>query len=140
MKRIAEWGGAVLGLAAGAVTLFAYVFATEGWQVYAFFLVGAFGAVAWPALNGILSRMVDATRQGALQGGIGSMNSVTAVLGPVVAAQSLALGADRGFDGGAFLVAGALIGSAALIVSFGAPHIRAAHGRPSASAPSPPSG
>lgn len=128
VRRIGEWGAAVFGLAAGAATLLAYVFATQGWEVYAFFCVGCFGAVAWPALNGILSRMVDATRQGALQGGIGSMNSVAQVLGPIIAAQSLAIGAGRGFDGGAFLVAGALIGAAALIIGFGVPHIRAAHG------------
>jgi DHA1 family tetracycline resistance protein-like MFS transporter len=132
VRRIGEWGAAVVGLTAGAATLLAYVFVTQGWQVYAFFVVGAFGALAWPAMNGILSRMVDATRQGALQGGIGSMNSVAAILGPVVAAQSLALGAGRGFDGGAFVVAGTLIGVAALIVGFGVPHIRAAHGRPAA--------
>jgi DHA1 family tetracycline resistance protein-like MFS transporter len=58
------------------------------------------------------------------------MNSVAAVLGPLVAAQSLAFGARRGFDGGAFLVAGTLIGAAALIVMFGVPHLKAAHGRP----------
>lgn len=132
VKRIGEWGAAVFGLTAGALTLFAYVFATQGWEVFAFFVVGAFGAVAWPALNGILSRMVDATRQGALQGGIGSMNSVAQVLGPIIAAQSLAVGAGHGFDGGAFLVAGALIGAAALIIAFAVPHLRAAHGRAAA--------
>ena len=135
VKRTGEWGAAVFGLTAGALTLLAYVFATQGWEVYAFFLVGAFGAVAWPALNGILSRMVDATRQGALQGGIGSMNSVAQMLGPIIAAQSLAIGAARGFDGGAFLLAGGLIGAAALIVAFGVPHIRSAHGAQAAAAP-----
>ena len=134
VKRLGEWGAAVFGLAAGAVTLLAYVFVTQGWQVYAFFVVGAFGAVSWPAMNGILSRMVDATRQGALQGGIGSMNSVAAMLGPLIAAQSLAFGAGRGFDGGAFLVAGLLIGAAALIVAFGVPASLKVSPRPAAEA------
>jgi DHA1 family tetracycline resistance protein-like MFS transporter len=129
VKRTGEWGAAVIGLTAGAAALFAYVVVTQAWQVYALFLVAALGALSWPAMNGILSRMVDATRQGALQGGVGSMNSVAAVVGPIIAAQSLALGARRGFDGGAFLLAGSLIGAAALIVAFGVPHIRAAHGR-----------
>ena len=106
VTRLGEWGAAVLGLGCGAVTLLAYAFVTQGWQVYAFFLIGCLGALAWPALNGILSRSVDATRQGALQGGIGSMNSVAAIIGPLVAAQSLAWGSARGFDGAAFLVAG----------------------------------
>jgi MFS transporter, DHA1 family, tetracycline resistance protein len=120
-RRIGERGAAITGLGCGAATLIAYAFITQGWQVYAFFLVGCLGALAWPALNGILSRMVDATRQGALQGGIGSMNSVSAVLGPLIAAQSLAWGARHQFDGAAFMVAGLLIGAAALIVRLGTP-------------------
>lgn len=120
-RWIGERGGAIAGLGCGAATLIVYAFITQGWQVYAFFLVGCLGALAWPALNGILSRMVDATRQGALQGGIGSMNSVSAVLGPLIAAQSLAWGARHSFDGAAFLLAGLLIGAAALIVLFGTP-------------------
>ena len=117
VARLGERRAAVIGLACGAATMLAYAFTTQPWQVYAFFLVGALGALAWPALNGLLSRMVDASRQGALQGGIGSMNSVAAIIGPVLAAQSLALGSARGFDGAAFLVAGGLIGAAALIIA-----------------------
>jgi DHA1 family tetracycline resistance protein-like MFS transporter len=116
VERLGERGAAVLGLGCGAACLFAYAFVTQGWQVYAFFLVGCLGAFGWPAMNGMLSRMVDATRQGALQGGIGSMNSVAAILGPLLAAQSLAWGSRNGFDGAAFVVAAALIGAAMLII------------------------
>lgn len=117
VQRVGERRAALIGLVSGSLTLFAYAFVTEGWQVYAFFLVGALGALAWPALNGLLSRMVDSTRQGSLQGGIGSMNSVAAIIGPLLAAQSLAYGSQHGFDGAAFVVAGTLIGTAALIIS-----------------------
>jgi DHA1 family tetracycline resistance protein-like MFS transporter len=116
VERFGERGAAILGLGCGAACLFAYAFVTQGWQVYAFFLVGCLSALAWPALNGMLSRMVDATRQGALQGGIGSMNSVAAILGPLIAAQSLAWGTRVGFDGAAFVVAGTMIGAAMLII------------------------
>jgi len=121
VKRMGEWGAAIVGLACGAATLLAYAFTTQGWQVYAFFLIGALGAFAYPALNGLLSRMVDATRQGALQGGLGSMNSVAAIFGPLIAAQSLAWGTHHGFPGAAFLISSALIGAAALIIAFGTP-------------------
>jgi len=119
IRRTGERGAAITGLACSAAAMIAYAFATEGWQVYAFFIVGCIGALAWPALNGILSRMVDATRQGALQGGIGSLNSVAAIIGPVLAAQSLAWGARHSFDGAAFILSGGLIGAAALIVMLG---------------------
>jgi DHA1 family tetracycline resistance protein-like MFS transporter len=124
IRRAGERGAAIAGLGCGAATLIIYAFITQGWQVYAFFLIGCLGALAWPALNGILSRMVDATRQGALQGGIGSMNSVAAVLGPLIASQSLAWGARHAFDGAAFIVAGTLIGIAMLIVLLGVPQLR----------------
>jgi DHA1 family tetracycline resistance protein-like MFS transporter len=123
IRRTGERGAAIIGLACGAATLIIYAFITQGWQVYAFFLIGCLGALAWPALNGILSRMVDASRQGALQGGIGSMNSVAAVLGPLIASQSLAWGARHSFDGAAFIVAGTLIGAATAIVLLGVPRL-----------------
>jgi DHA1 family tetracycline resistance protein-like MFS transporter len=123
VKRLGERTTAVVGLACGAATLLAYAFATEPWQVYAFFLVGALQALAWPAMNGLLSRMVDATRQGALQGGLGSMNSVAAIFGPLIAAQSLAWGASHGFDGAAFLVAGVLIAVSAGIIALRVPRV-----------------
>ena len=125
VKRLGERGAAILGLGCGAACLLAYAFVTQGWQVYAFFLIGCLGAFAWPALNGILSRMVDATRQGALQGGIGSMNSVAAVLGPLIAAQSLAWGTRIDFDGAAFILAGTLIAIAMLIIWIMVPHVAA---------------
>ncbi|HVI97941.1 MAG TPA: TCR/Tet family MFS transporter [Sphingomonas sp.] len=125
ITRLGERRAAIAGLACGAACLIAYAFITQGWQVYAFFLVGCLGAFAWPALNGILSRMVDATRQGALQGGIGSMNSVAAILGPLIAAQALAWGARNDFDGAAFVIAGLLDGTAMLIIWLLIPHVPA---------------
>lgn len=126
MPRFGERRAAVIGLGCAAATLLAYAFTTQGWQVYAFFLVGCLGAFAYPALNGILTQMVDATRQGALQGGLGAMNSVAAVLGPLIAAQSLAWGSEHGFDGAAFLIAALLMGSSALIVAVGTAKLRVA--------------
>ena len=124
VKALGERKTAVVALTAGTLNLFVLAFVTQGWQVYALFLGGCLGQMAWPAMNGILSRLVDATRQGQLQGGIGSMNSVAQIIGPLLAAQSLAYGAARGFDGAAFVLAGLLIGAAALIVAFGLPPLR----------------
>ena len=126
VERLGERRTAIVGLACGGACLLAYAFTTHGWQVYAFFLVGALGALVYPAMNGILSRMVDASRQGALQGGIGSMNSVAAVLGPLIASQSLAWGAARGFDGAAFVVAAMLLLGGMTIIVRLVPHRPAA--------------
>jgi MFS transporter, DHA1 family, tetracycline resistance protein len=58
-RMVARLGGAragALGLASAAVALAAYAFVTEGWQVYAVFLLGLLGAFAYPALSGLVSR------------------------------------------------------------------------------------
>ena len=109
VARIGEKRAAMLGMACAAATLLAYAFTAYGWQVYAFFLVGALGALAYPAMSGLITRMVPADRQGALQGGLAGLNSVAAIIGPLIAAQSLAFGATHGFVGAAFLVAGLLL-------------------------------
>lgn len=132
VKAIGERKTAIVALTAATINLFALAFVTAGWQVYAIFLIGCLGQMAWPALNGVLSRMVDATRQGALQGGIGSMNSVAAIVGPLLAAQSLAWGATHGIDSLAFVISGILFTLAALIIAFGVPPLRYADDNSSA--------
>ena len=51
------------------------------------------------------------------------MNSVAAIIGPLIAAQSLAWGVQHGFDGVAFLLAGALTALAALIIATLVPRV-----------------
>jgi DHA1 family tetracycline resistance protein-like MFS transporter len=123
LKRFGERRSAIIGLGSSAACLLACAFVTQPWQVYALFLIGALGALDYPALNGILSKMVDATRQGGLQGGLGALNSVAAIFGPLIAAQSLAWGAGRGFIGAAFLVAGVLTVVAALLILLFTPKV-----------------
>ncbi|MES2058109.1 MAG: tetracycline resistance MFS efflux pump [Pseudomonadota bacterium] len=108
IARIGERRAVMIGLASGGLTFLIFAFITASWQAYALFLLSAFSGLVFPAMNGLLSRMVDATRQGALQGGIGSMGSVSQIVGPLLLTQALATGVDRGFPGAAFLVASVL--------------------------------
>ena len=119
VARLGERGAGVLGLAAGAIGMFGCALVTATWQIYTLFVVVAVDALAYPALNGLATRMVDASRQGGLQGGLNSLNSVAQILGPLIAAQSLATGARAGFDGAAFVLAGGMMTLAALIVLLG---------------------
>ena len=123
VAALGERATAVIAAFAGAACLTGYAFATQGWQVYAFFMVGALGQMGWPAMNGLLSRLVDATRQGALQGGIGSMNAVAQVIGPLIAAQALAIGTAHAFPGAAFLVSAILVCASGVIILVGTAHL-----------------
>ncbi len=108
IARIGERRAVVVGLACGAAAFLAYAFIVASWQAYALFLISALSGFVFPAMNGLLSRMVDPTRQGALQGGLGSMGSVASIISPLLLTQALAAGVTRGFPGAAFLLAGVL--------------------------------
>ncbi|WP_375398986.1 MFS transporter [uncultured Sphingomonas sp.] len=112
IAAIGERRTLIVGLMCGATSFLASAFVTAPWQIVPLFVVGAFAGLAMPAIQGLLSRMVDASHQGQLQGGMGSMGSVAAIVGPLMLTQALATGIDRGFPGAAFLVAG-LLGLAA---------------------------
>lgn len=106
----------MIGLVVATIAYAAYAVATQGWQVYVILTFGALQMLAYPSLNAMLSRRVDASNQGALQGGMASIASVAAILGPLTLTQTLAAGAERGFPGAAFALASALTLIAAGIV------------------------
>lgn len=106
--RVGERMAVVIGLLSGAGAFLAFAFVTHGWMVYALFAAGAMQGLVFPAMNGLLSRLVDPSRQGALQGGVSSMSSVASIVGPLILTQALASGTHAGFPGAAFLLAGLL--------------------------------
>lgn len=121
-RAIARFGEArtvVIGMVVGALAFLGYVFVTRDWMVYAIIAVSALQGLVYPSLNALLSRMTDASHQGALQGGMSSIGSVAAIAGPLALTQALAFGAERGEPGGAFLLAALLAFAALLIVLFG---------------------
>jgi len=117
IKRFGERRALLIGLIAGGLSFLAFAGVGAGWQVYVLFCTSALSGFAMPAMQGLMSRMVDATRQGQLQGGLGSMASVAAILAPLLLTQVLAWGIDHGFPGAAFVIAGALGLAAAAIVA-----------------------
>lgn len=108
IAALGETRTVLIGLIIGALVYAGYAFADKGWQVYALLTVGALQALAYPSLNAMLSRMVDASNQGALQGGMASIASIAAIFGPLSLTQTLAYGAEHGFPGAAFALASAL--------------------------------
>ncbi len=121
-RAIARFGEArtvVIGMAVGGLSFLGYVFVTRDWMVYAIIFFSALQGLVWPSLNALLSRMTDASHQGALQGGMASIASVAAIAGPLALTQALAFGAEHGEPGGAFLLAALLVLCALSIVVFG---------------------
>jgi DHA1 family tetracycline resistance protein-like MFS transporter len=119
IERFGEARTVLAGMAIGAVSFIAYVFVREGWMVFAIIFFGAFQGLAYPSMNALLSRMTDESRQGALQGGMSSIASIAAVVGPLAMTQVLAFGAERGQPGAAFLLAAVLVLAALVIIWLG---------------------
>jgi len=64
------------------VSFLGYAFVTQGWMIYPFLVVGALQGFISPAMQGIMSTQVPDSQQGELQGGLGSMASLTAIISP----------------------------------------------------------
>lgn len=119
IKRFGEEHTALFGLIAAVVIFALYALAREGWQIYLLLGIGALMGLVFPSINALLSRRVDASNQGALQGGMASLASVAAIVGPLAMTQTLAAGAERGLPGAAFLLAAALCAAALAVLWFG---------------------
>lgn len=119
IARFGEARTVVIGMVVGGIAFAAYVFVTQAWMVFAIIFLAALQGLVWPSMNALLSRMTDASHQGALQGGMASIASVAAIFGPLAMTQALAFGAEHGEPGGAFLLAALLVLCALLIVLFG---------------------
>ena len=116
VKRWGERRAALVGMACGTAGFACYAVVTQSWMVYPIFLIGALQGLVHPALNALMSGMVDARHQGALQGGLAAMGSISAIVGPLLLTQTLAAGAVRGFDGAAFALVTLLAIAAFLLV------------------------
>ncbi|HVY83521.1 MAG TPA: TCR/Tet family MFS transporter [Caulobacterales bacterium] len=121
VPKIGEYRAALVGMTCGTAAFLSYVFATETWMIYTIMTLGALQALAYPALNAIMSKQVPPTEQGELQGGVASMMSLSMIFGPFIMTQALgrfsAPGAPIYFPGAAFLLAAAL-GLVALFIVF----------------------
>jgi DHA1 family tetracycline resistance protein-like MFS transporter len=107
-----ERRAALVGLALGTLAYLGYALATRGWMMYAWMLTFFFVGLVYPSLNALMSRQVPASAQGELQGGIASLYSLSAIVGPPLLTQLLGYfsspQAPIYAPGAAFLAAAAL--------------------------------
>ena len=122
VKRLGEPSTLRLGLALGFVSMALYAFAREGWQAYPLIAIYCVGnAIAHPALLSLASSFVDKDEQGALQGTLTSVGSLTVILGPLIASLVLSVvTAGSGSllpTGSWFMVAAGLYAASLLILT-----------------------
>lgn len=119
IARFGEERTVVIGMLATVTAFTGFVFAAQGWQVYALLALSALQGLVFPSINALLSRMVDKSNQGALQGGMASVGSIAAVVGPLAMTQALAAGTERGQPSANFILAATLVACALMVVWLG---------------------
>ncbi|MFT4093071.1 MAG: TCR/Tet family MFS transporter [Niabella sp.] len=73
-----------LGLGLYTLGLVLFAFATQSWMMFAFLIPYCLGGICSPALQAILAGHVPANEQGALQGALTSLMSITTIIGPLL--------------------------------------------------------
>src|SRR3546814_12618801 len=80
-----------IGLIFAALGYFGYAFAPNGYVLYAFMVPAALAGLAFPSINGLISTLVPSNAQGELQGALGSIGGLTAIIAPVFMTQLFSL-------------------------------------------------
>ena len=97
-----------------------FAFAEEGWMVFAFAIPLSLGGISGPALQGIMTNKIPDDEQGEFQGGMTSLVSLTAIIGPLLMTNLFSYFTSENsfyyFPGAPFLV-GAIISFFGLIIA-----------------------
>lgn len=84
-RRLGEVRTFMLGVGAGVVSMTLYGFTTQGWMMYSIMAIGALSGVALPSAQAIVTGQVDPQEQGAVQGALASLASISAIVAPPLA-------------------------------------------------------
>ena len=113
VKGLGERRAIIVGYLLMAAGFAGYALATETWMIYLAIAIGSLGGIANPAVQSVMSRQAGPSAQGELQGAIGSINNIAAVLSPLVMTQLFRYfstpDAPVVFPGMPYLVSGVLV-------------------------------
>jgi DHA1 family tetracycline resistance protein-like MFS transporter len=73
-----------VGLLLYTLGLVLFAFATQGWMMFVFLVPYCLGGIAGPALQSTMAGHVKQNEQGALQGALTSLMSLTTIIGPLI--------------------------------------------------------
>jgi DHA1 family tetracycline resistance protein-like MFS transporter len=110
-----------IGLLLYTLGLVLFAFATQGWMMFIFLVPYCLGGIAGPALQSTMAGHVKQNEQGALQGALTSLMSLTTIIGPLIMNNLFAYfthtNAPFYFPGASFFL-GALFMLASTLISY----------------------
>ena len=74
----------LIGIVMYGTGFFLFALAKEGWMMFVFLIPYCLGGIAGPALQSEITEHIPATEQGQIQGTLASLNSATAIFGPLM--------------------------------------------------------
>ena len=90
LKRFSAQRLAVLGLISSTIAYALWGAATEGWMMYAVIFINVLGFAAASSIQSIVSNAADPKTQGQAMGAVAALNSLMAVIAPIVGPSLLA--------------------------------------------------
>ena len=110
----------VLGTMISAVAFAGYGLATAPWMIPLLIIFGSLGGVAGPAMQSLVTGVVDETEQGSIQGSLSGLTSLTNIIAPLffntfLFSYFISPAAPFSFPGAPMLVGSALLATSLLI-------------------------
>jgi len=122
VKRFGERRSLLSGLFFGTVGFAGFALAARGWIILAVIPFIALWGIAAPAVQSLMSRHVDPSAQGKLQGAINSLRAITGMAGPVLFTQIFAMAISPrfglNFPGAPYYLAALLLLSSLLLAAY----------------------
>jgi MFS transporter, DHA1 family, tetracycline resistance protein len=122
VKRFGERRSLLWGLIFGTLGFLGFAFARRGWALFAVIPLIALWGIAAPAMQSLMSRCVDHSSQGKLQGAINSVRALTGMAGPPLFTQVFARGISPNstfhFSGAPYFLAAVLLFSSLALAAY----------------------
>src|SRR5467141_988478 len=122
VKRFGERRSLLAGLLFGTIGFAGFGLGTPGWMMVAVIPFIALWGIAAPAVQSLMSRHVDPSSQGKLQGAINSLRAITGMAGPVLFTQVFAVAISPRYGlhlpGAPYYLAALLLGASLLLAVY----------------------
>jgi MFS transporter, DHA1 family, tetracycline resistance protein len=122
VKKFGERFSVLSGLCYGVLGFLGFALAWRGWMIFGAIPFIALWGVAGPAIQSIMSRRVDHSSHGKLQGAIGSLRSITMMVAPVMFTQvfsyAIAPGTRLHLPGAPYYLAAVLLAISLLVAAY----------------------
>ena len=122
VKRFGERRSLLSGLVFGTIGFAGFAVAIRGWMILAVIPFIALWGIAAPAMQSLMSRHVDPSSQGKLQGAINSLRAITGMAGPVLFTQIFAIAISPHYEihlpGAPYYLAALLLGASMLLAVY----------------------